>query len=62
MSIYTIIVARFKRFNINKTIAVPNGPPYLISVSLNGTKNEENVAFNLLLVFFKRSITVAYVH
>ena len=61
MSIYTIILARFTIFNINKTIAVLNGPPYQISVSLNFPINEENVAFHLLSVFLKRSITVAYV-
>ena len=61
MSIYTIILAKILEVNINKTIAVPYGSPYQISASLNGTKNEENVAFHLLSFFFKRSITIAYV-
>ena len=43
MGIYTIIVASFKRWNINKTIAASNGPPYYISVSLIATKNEEKM-------------------
>ena len=42
-----------------KPIAVPNGPPTLISVNLNSTKNKKNVVFHMLLVCFKRS-RVAY--